>query len=67
MSGRKRPAGEEPRTPPSPGHIECCICTSIIPANQYATARVWSDPHGVSCCAHAICLIRVGEKEIGLR
>lgn len=48
-------------------HIPCCICTRPIHLDQYATARCWTDPDGITCAAHALCLVAVGEKEIGLR
>lgn len=51
----------------STGHIKCCICTGLISVSEYRTARCWVDPNGVTCAAHARCLISVGEKEIGLR
>lgn len=52
-----------PRAP----HIQCCICLDLIPLTEYRTARCWVDPKGETCAAHAACLIRVGETEIGLR
>lgn len=49
------------------GHIICCICLHVIHLEEYRTARCWTDPAGETCAAHAGCLVRVGEKEIGLR
>jgi hypothetical protein len=51
----------------TPGHILCCICIRPIALDEYRTARCWTDPGGVSCAAHALCLVSLGEKEIGLR
>lgn len=48
------------------GHVQCCICLGLIPLDQYRTARCWMDPEGKTCAAHAHCLRRVGEREIGL-
>lgn len=62
--------GQEGRgtgVPSSPGHVRCCICTDLILLSEYRTARCWTDPNGITCAAHALCLIRVGEREIGLR
>ena len=50
-----------------PGHIPCCICLAAISLDDYRTARCWTDPRGITCAAHAACLIRLGEQEIGLR
>lgn len=43
------------------GHIQCCICLGPIPFEQYAEARVWSDPGHITCAAHAACLERIGD------
>lgn len=48
------------------GHIPCCICLDHIRIEEYRTARCWTDPLGVTCAAHASCLVRVGEKDLGL-
>lgn len=48
------------------GHITCAICTDPIELDQYRTARCWADPDGVTCAAHAHCLVRVGEKDLKL-
>ena len=48
-------------------HIVCCICTQPIPLDQYRIARCWTDPNGQTCAAHARCLIRIGEQDLGLR
>lgn len=61
------PARDSSHGGPRAGHIPCVICTDLIAPDQYATARVWVDPNGISCCAHAGCLVALGEKEIGLR
>lgn len=68
------PAGGEGRpardydTPAEPraGHIPCVICTGPIGLDEYRTARCWTDPHGITCAAHAACLARVGEQDLGL-
>jgi hypothetical protein len=66
--GEGRPARDDRELPPSrAGHIPCCICTGPIPLDEYAMARCWTDPHGVTCAAHATCLVSLGEQEIGLR
>jgi hypothetical protein len=52
---------------PGPGHIPCVICLAVIPFDQYATARCWTDPFGITCAAHAACLVGVGERDLGLR
>lgn len=49
------------------GHIPCVICLQTIRIEEYRTARCWTDPDGQTCAAHASCLIRVGEKDLGLR
>lgn len=49
------------------GHIPCVICLDLIRLEEYRSARCWTDPNGITCAAHAACLIRVGEREIGLR
>jgi hypothetical protein len=63
------PAGEGRRTehPSSAGYIPCVICLEPISLDQYATARCWTDPHGETCAAHALCLIAVGERDLRLR
>lgn len=60
------PARDSSHGGPRAGHIPCVICLETIELDQYRTARCWTDPHGISCAAHALCLIRVGEQEIGL-
>lgn len=47
-------------------HIVCCICLGLIPISDYRTARCWMDPDGETVAAHAACLVRVGEREIGI-
>jgi hypothetical protein len=49
------------------GWIPCVICEHTISLDQHRTARCWTDPNGVTCAAHAACLIRVGERDLGLR
>lgn len=64
------PAGEGRGTEiPSPagGHVPCVVCLHVIRIEEYRTARCWVDPDGISCAAHAPCLIRLGEPEVGLR
>jgi hypothetical protein len=62
------PAGEGRgrNIPPPAGHIPCCICLAPIPLDEYRTARCWADPAGITCAAHAACLIGVGERDLGL-
>lgn len=47
-------------------HILCCICTQPITLDQYRTARCWTDPHSITCAAHAQCLSSIGEPELDL-
>lgn len=54
-------------TPSPAGHIPCVICLDLIRIEEYRSARCWTDPNGITCAAHSHCLIRVGEREIGLR
>lgn len=62
------PARDEPsRAHSLAGHIPCVICTHTIALEQYRDARCWTDPNGITCAAHAACLLAVGEQEIGLR
>jgi hypothetical protein len=49
------------------GHIPCCICLDHIRLEEYRTARCWTDPDGTTVAAHAACLVRVGETDLGLR
>lgn len=49
------------------GHIQCVICLDTIHLEDYRTARCWTDPTGITCAAHALCLIRVGETDPDLR
>lgn len=53
--------------PASPaGYIPCVICPNPIPLDEYRTARCWTDPQGVTCAAHAHCLVWVGEQDLDL-
>lgn len=63
--GTPRP-GRAPRSVPGAGYIECCICNRPIPRDQYSTGRCWTDPNGITCAAHAACLLRVGEQDLRL-
>lgn len=65
--GVARPARGGPYDSSRAGHIPCCICTATIALDEYRTARCWTDPNGITVAAHALCLLAVGEKEIGLR
>lgn len=47
-------------------HIPCVICLLPISLHEYRTARCWTDPHGVTCAAHAQCLLAIGEKDLSL-
>jgi hypothetical protein len=64
--------GEGPPAPglshdgPGAGHIACVICMCPIRLDQYRTARCWTDPRGTTCAAHNSCLIRIGERDLGL-
>jgi hypothetical protein len=51
---------------PALGHIQCAICAGLIGLDQYRQARCWTDPEGITVAAHATCLIRVGERDLGL-
>ncbi len=48
------------------GHIVCVICIGIIELDDYRSARCWTDPGGITCAAHAGCLVRVGEADLDL-
>ncbi len=48
------------------GHIPCVICTGTIELDDYLSARCWTDPVGITCAAHAACLVRVGEYDLDL-
>jgi hypothetical protein len=54
---------DEPR---AVGHIPCVICTRTIELADYRSARCWTDPTGITCAAHAGCLRRLGESDLGL-
>jgi len=62
--GSDHPAGEPPV--PRPGHIPCVICLDTIYLDEYKQARCWTDPRGITCAAHADCLRRLGETDLGL-
>lgn len=64
--GEGRPARNVSHAAFRAGHIQCCICIGTIRLDQYRTARCWVDPHGTTVAAHAACLIRVGERDLGL-
>lgn len=65
--GEGRPGpGRTPRSVPGAGHIPCVICTDTIGQAEYRTARVWTDPAGITCAAHHSCLVRVGEADLDL-
>jgi hypothetical protein len=65
--GEGKPARDAHHGPSRAGHIPCAICTGPITLDQYRSARCWTDPQGVTVAAHAICLVRVGETDLGLR
>lgn len=65
--GKGDPARDDHHGPSRAGHIPCAVCTEPISLDEYYTARCWVDPAGIPCAAHAPCLLRVGEREIGLR
>jgi hypothetical protein len=50
----------------APGWIPCAICLDHIHLDEYRTARCWTDPDGTTVAAHAMCLVRVGERDLGL-
>jgi hypothetical protein len=62
--GGNNPAGVPPA--PRPGHIPCVVCRHTIGLDQYRQARCWTDPHGITCAAHAACLQALGETDLGL-
>jgi hypothetical protein len=39
------------------------ICVTFIRPAEYRSARVWTDPMGITCAAHDGCLVRVGERD----
>ena len=45
----------------------CCVCADPIGHVDFIETVVWADPDGTACCAHRVCLIRVGETELALR
>ena len=48
-------------------HIVCAVCDQPIYITDYATAYCWTDPHSVTVAAHGACLIRLGERDLGLK
>lgn len=54
-------------SPGGEGWIPCVICLDLIPLDEYASARCWTDPLGTTCAAHHACLVRVGEFELKLQ
>lgn len=66
--GEGRPARDDnpAQSRAGQGHITCCICVDPISLDEYRTARCWSDPFGITVAAHAACLARVGEHELGI-
>jgi hypothetical protein len=64
--GEGNPAPDRSHDRSGAGHIECAICLDHIRLDEYRTARCWTDPHGTTCAAHHHCLVRVGERDLGL-
>jgi hypothetical protein len=44
--------------------ILCCVCSG--PVFDATDALCWMDPAGQTCIAHIECLVRLGEKDLGL-
>lgn len=49
------------------GYIPCAVCSCPIELDEYRTARVWTDPDGITVAAHQECLVRLGESDLELR
>lgn len=64
--GEGTPARDVPHATSRAGWIPCVICIQTISVDEYRTARCWTDPFGVTCAAHATCLVSVGERDLGL-
>jgi hypothetical protein len=65
--GEGNPARDAHPGPSRAGWIPCCICLDHIRLEEYRTARCWTDPDGTTVAAHAACLVRIGETDLGLR
>lgn len=45
----------------------CAVCAQPLTRWDRQFAMVWMDPNSQSCIAHAACLKRLGETDLGLR
>lgn len=61
------PGVPQPPGPCRPGYIPCAVCTEPINYDEYRSARVWTDPDGLTVAAHQECLVRLGETDLELR